>query len=152
MSVLKRIEEDYKKAFKEGQQTTVSCLRTLKAAIKNAEIQARHSLRDDEVLKVIASELKKTKESAEAFAKGGRAEQARVLDEQCALLAGYLPEQMSEDELKEIISGVITQTGAAGPADMGKVMGAVMGKVQERADGNTVRQLVQGMLADMAER
>lgn len=150
MSLKDRIEEDYKRAFKEGNSVTVSCLRSLKAAIKNAEINARHDSSDEEAVQVIGSELKKTKESLEAFEKAGRAEQASALRTQCAVLVAYLPEQLSDDALRQAVQEAITQTGATGPKDMGKVMGAVMGAVKGRADGNAVKAHVQELLKSMS--
>jgi hypothetical protein len=142
MAITERIEEDYKSAFRAGDHITVSCLRILKAALKNAEISARHALNEEEAQQVVARELKQTKESLEAFAKGGRAETAQALEAQAAILAKYLPEQLSEAEVKTAIAEAVASTGAQGPQDIGKVMGAVMGKTKGRADGNAVKRLV----------
>lgn len=146
MSLKDRIEEDYKQAFKKGQTTVVSCLRVLKAAIKNAEIAAQHDFSDEETQTVVASELKKTKESLDAFEKGGRAEQAAVLRSQCDVLLAYMPEQLSADALDAVIQRIIQDMQAASSADVGKVMGAVMKEVKGKADGNAVRQRVQAVL------
>ncbi|MFA6511601.1 MAG: GatB/YqeY domain-containing protein [Patescibacteria group bacterium] len=146
MSLKDRIEEDYKRVFKEGNANVVSCLRSLKAAIKNAEISAQHDYSDEEVVQVIGTELKKTKESLEAFKKAGRTEQVMILASQCDVLQVYLPEQLSDEELTKAVQDAITQTGASTPADMGKVMGVVMGAVKGRADGNVVKARVQELL------
>ena len=123
MNLKDRIEEEYKQAFKAGKQEAVSCFRSLKAAIKNAEIDARHDFSDAETEKVVAGELKRTRESLEAFKHAGRAEQAAVLGMQCDLLMTYMPEQLSADALQKIITDAIQTAGATSPGDAGKVMG-----------------------------
>lgn len=120
------------------------------AAIKNKEIEKRSELSDDDTVVVIASEIKKRKDSVEQFEKGGRPELAEGEKKEAETLMAYMPEQMSEDAIREEIKKAIASTGASGPKDMGKVIGAVMTKVKGKADGTLVSNLVKEELQKSA--
>jgi len=143
---------------------TMGTLRMLLSSIANKEIEKRSGiakqnenmsaeeldeksqLTDEEVQQVISSEVKKRREAAEAFEKGGRPELAQNEKEEMAVLRKYLPEQLPEEEIRKLVKEAIEQTGAASAKDMGKVMSASMPKVKGRADGNQVNAIVKELL------
>jgi uncharacterized protein len=141
MKLIERIEEDYKTAFKAHDDAHVSALRLMKAAIKNAEIEARHELSDEEIIVVLTREAKRRRESIVMYEQGGRAELAATEKIELDHIAAYQPAQMGDDELAAIVKTVITEQ-AATAKDFGAVMGAVMVKVKGQADGNRVAAAV----------
>lgn len=118
------------------------------SAITNEEVAGKEKkeLSDAEVITVLTREAKKRREAAEAFEQGGRADRAAAERAEGEVIAGYLPEQLSEDDLNKLIAETITAVGASGPADMGKVMGALKAKVAGKADGALVSTLVKAAL------
>jgi uncharacterized protein len=140
-----------KTAMKAGDARSVSTLRLVNAAFKNADIEARGQgkgpLGEDEMLALLQKMIKQRQESVELYDKGGRAELAQQEREEIAIIAGYLPKQMSEDEVKAAISAAIAETGAAGMKDMGKVIAALKGKFAGKMDFAKASGLVKGMLA-----
>jgi uncharacterized protein YqeY len=151
MSELKnRIRTDMTRALKARDELRTSTLRMVVAAITAAEVageQARE-LSDDEVQAVIASQAKKSREAAEAFAEGGRHELAEKETAEAAILAEYLPEQLSAEQVAEIVAVIVASTGAAddGMRTMGRVMGAVQSRLKGRADGRMVAAEVKRQL------
>jgi uncharacterized protein YqeY len=117
-------------------------------AITNEEVSGKEArtLTDAEIITVLSREAKKRREAAEAFGDAGRADKAALEKAEGEVIAKYLPEQMSEDEIKKLINAAIAQTGASGPADMGKVMGVIKSQVAGKADGGTVSGLVKAAL------
>lgn len=147
MTLAEKINEDLKTALKAGDQTKVSTLRMLKYAVSNAAIQkGKNGLEDGEILEVIQKSLKQHQESVDAFTKGGRADLAEKETHEAKILKGYLPPQMSEEELKGLIQAAIRELGVSGPSGMGPVMKKVQPQVKGRADGKTVSQLVSQLL------
>jgi uncharacterized protein YqeY len=140
-----------KNAMKAGDARQVSTLRLVNAAFKNADIELRGQgkgpLGEDEMLALLQKMIKQRQESVELYDKGGRPELAQQEREEIAIIAGYLPKQMSEDEVKAAISAAIAETGAAGMKDMGKVIGALKGKFAGKMDFAKASGLVKGMLA-----
>ena len=140
-----------KDAMKAGDARRVSTLRLVNAAFKNADIELRGQgkgpLGEDEMLALLQKMIKQRQEAIELYDKGGRAELAQQEREEIAIIAGYLPKQMSEDEVKAAISAAIAETGAAGMKDMGKVIGALKGKFAGKMDFAKASGLVKGMLA-----
>ena len=122
-------------------------LRMAESAIYNAEKRERRSYSDDEVGAVLAREVKTRRESVAAFRDGGREDLAVKEEAEIGILAGYLPEQLGEAEIEVLIRAAITATGAAGPRDMGKVMGWLSPKTRGRADGKAVSQAVTRVLS-----
>jgi len=141
-----RISDEMRAAMKAREQTRVSTLRMLMAAMKNTQVEKGHELSDDEVLEVVAREAKRRRESMEAFEKGGRAELVEKEGAELAVLEAYLPEQLGEDELGALVEEAIAETGASSPKEMGAVMKVVMGKVKGRADGAAVSAMVRARL------
>jgi uncharacterized protein len=122
-------------------------LRMAESAIYNAEKRDRRTYIDDEVAGVLAREVKTRRESIEAFRKGAREDLAAKEEAEIAILAAFLPEQLSEDQISTLVTEAIAATGAASPKDMGKVMGWLAPKTRGRADGRIVSQLVGKALA-----
>jgi uncharacterized protein YqeY len=140
-----------KTAMKAGDARRVSTLRLVNAALKNADIELRGQgkgpLGEDEMLALLQKMIKQRHESVELYDKGGRAELAQQERDEIAIIASYLPKQMSEDEVKAAISDAIAETGAAGMKDMGKVIAALKGKFAGKMDFAKASGLVKGMLA-----
>lgn len=118
------------------------------SAITNEEVagKEKRELSDAEVITVLTREAKKRREAAEAFENGGRADRADAERAEGEVIAGYLPEQLSEDDVKKLIAETIVAVGATGPSDMGKVMGGLKAKVAGKADGALVSSLVKEAL------
>jgi uncharacterized protein YqeY len=145
-----RIRADMTAALKARDELRTSTLRMVVAAINNAEVagsQARE-LSDDDVQTVVASEAKKRRESAAAFAQAGRQELADKETAEAAILADYLPQQLSADEVAAIVADAVASTGSAGQGmkAMGRIMGAVQPQVKDRADGAAVAAEVRRQL------
>ena len=139
--------DDLKTAMKSKDKLRLSVIRMVRAKIQNAEIEKRDVLNDDEVLKVIARDVKQHKESITAFTDGNRPELAEKEEAELVMLMEYMPQQMSKDEVVAIVKQVIEEAGATGPQDKGKVMGKIMAQVSGKADGKEVNQIVMDLLA-----
>ncbi len=146
MSLTSRIKDNLKKAIKEGTSLEVSVLRMLSAALHNEEIARGGELSEDEEIKVISKEAKKRRESIEAYQQGGRDDLVQKEKRELEIIKTYLPEQISEEDLRELVEEGIEKVGAQDLSDMGKVMGFVMPKVKGRADGERVKNIVEGVL------
>ena len=151
MSALKdRLRDDLNTALKSRDALRTSVIRMVLAAITNAEVAGKEAreLTDDDVLTVLSSEAKKRRESATAFDEGNRPELADKERAEAAILAEYLPEPLSDEEISALVAGVIEQTGAAGEGmkAMGRVMGAVSAQTKGRADGGAVAAEVRRQL------
>ena len=151
MSALKdRLRSDLTAAMKSRDELRSSTIRMVLAAITNAEVAGKQAreLDDDDVVAVLATEAKKRREAATAFADAGRTELADKERAEAGVLADYLPEQLDEAEIAEIVRAAIEQTGAAadGPRAMGKVMSVVQPQVRGRAEGGAVAAEVRRQL------
>ncbi len=144
--ILDKINTELVVAMKAKNAVCVSTLRMLVSAIKNKQIELGKELGDDEVVEVIFKNAKQHKESIAAYESAGRQDLADREKLELKILEKYLPDQMSEEEITKVVVEVISQTGALGVADMGKVIGAVMAKVKGRVDGNTVSKIVREKL------
>ncbi|MDR3588549.1 MAG: GatB/YqeY domain-containing protein [Negativicutes bacterium] len=149
MSVKDRLTEDMKQAMKdrEAGKLRLSVIRMARGSIKNVEIDRRKELSDDEVLDVLAKEVKLRRDAAEEFKKGNRQDLVDTVGQEIAVLMQYLPQQLSEAEVRALVHEAVAATGAAEAKDMGKVMAALMPKVKGRADGKLVNTLVKEMLS-----
>ena len=149
MSDLKsKLQSDLNDAIKSRNTVVAETIRMVLSAITNEEVAGKEKkeLSDAEVITVLTREAKKRREAAEAFEQGGRADRAAAERAEGEVIAGYLPEQLSEDDLNKLIAETIAAIGASGPADMGKVMGALKSKVAGKADGALVSTLVKAAL------
>jgi uncharacterized protein YqeY len=144
-----RLRADLTTAMKERDEVRVRTLRMVLTSVSNEEV-AGHSARqlsDDEVLKILGREAKRRREAAAAFAEAGRDAQAAAERAEDAVLAGYLPAQLGDEELAGLVAAAITAAGAAGPSAMGQVMKAVTPQVAGRAEGSRVAAEVRRQLA-----
>jgi len=144
-----RLRADLTDAMRSRDQVRLRTLRMALTAITNEEVagSAVHELSDDDVLKVLTREAKKRREAAEAFEAAGRADQAEAERAEGEVLAGYLPAQLSDEELAGLVAAAVAETGAVGLPGMGKVMKAVTPRVAGRADGARVAAEVRRQLA-----
>lgn len=147
MSLIDQLEQDMITALKQKEKTKLSVIRMIRDAIKKEQIVQKRTLTEAEVLQIISRELKQRNEALEGFQKAGRKELAEQQEKEIQILKSYLPEPLSEEELSKIVQQVIEEVGASSKADMGKVMRGVMSRVQGRADGKKVNQMVQQYLA-----
>ena len=146
MSLTGEIQQDVKAAMKERDRTRVGALRMLSAALKNGEIEAGRPLTEEEEQVVLRRQLKQREESAEAFRRAGRAEQAVSESAEAEIVRGYLPEPPSPEELDEIVDRAVQETGATGMKDMGAVMSRAMDLAEGRAEGRELAALVRNRL------
>lgn len=144
MSLKQDILSAQKEAMKARNTDTLSVLRLLGSAIKNKEIDLGRDLSDEEIVAVVSTLVKQSKDAQKEFEAAGRDDLAAQSTQEIAVLSQYLPPQLSEEEIRKEIQAVIDRLGEN--AQMGAVMGQVMQAVKGKADGNLVRQLVSGML------
>ena len=148
MSLKETLQADLNTAIKSRNSVVAETIRMVLTAITNEEVAGKEKkeLSDAEIITVLTREAKKRREAAEAFEAGGRADRAASERAEGEVIAGYLPEQLSEDDVKKLIAETIAAVGATGPADMGKVMGGLKAKVAGKADGALVSSLVKEAL------
>ena len=146
MSLKQRLSQERTEALRGGDKVRLATLRLLSAAVKNREVELGHDLDDEEFVQVAQREAKQRRESMEAFDRGGRSDLVAREREELDVLRGYLPPELSAGEIDAIVEKTIASTGASGPGDMGKVMGAVMAEVGGRADGKDVQARVRARL------
>jgi uncharacterized protein YqeY len=141
-ATMDKMKADMKAAMKSKEKEKLGTIRMLLSSLKNAEIDAGGELSEDDIIGVLSTEAKKRREAAQAYRDGDRDELADKEEAELAVVEEYLPKQLSDDEIAELVDEVIAQTGASTKADMGKVMGPMMGKVKGRADGSKVKDIV----------
>lgn len=148
MSIKESLRSDLTEAIRGRDEIVSSTIRMVLTAITNEEVAGKEArvLSDDEIITVLSREAKKRREASEAFDNAGRADKAALEKAEGEVIAKYLPAQLSVEEIKKIIADAVTSTGAAGPADMGKVMGAVKPLIAGKADGSIVSTLVKEAL------
>ena len=146
MSLKEQLTTDMKEAMKSHDKDRLAVIRMVRGAIRQQEIDGQKELSDEDVIAVMSKEIKMRKDSIEEFEKGGREDLIAKTQAEIDVLMPYMPAQLSEDEVRELVKAAVAETGAATPKDMGKVMGALMPKVKGRADGKLVNTLVRSML------
>lgn len=146
MPIKERIQDDLKTAMKTGDTQRREILRLLMSALKQVEVDRRVTLSDDDVTDILGSEAKKRRESIEEMSRAGRPDLAAQEQYELDVIETYLPEQLGRAEIEGIVSQVIAETGASGPRDIGRVMGAVMPRVRGQADGKLVSEVVRQKL------
>ncbi len=134
---------------KKAGRTKLDVIRLARSAIQNKEIELGRKPSDEEVLDILAREVRMRKESLPAYEKSGRGELVAKLKEEIAILMGYLPEQLSEADIEKLVREVIAQIGASGPRDLGRVMKETIPKVRGRAEGKTVNQVARRLLDEI---
>jgi len=147
MTLKEKIREALKAALKRQQGREVSTLRLLLSEIRYAEIAQQKPADDGKVLDVIGREVKRRRESIEAFRKGSRGDLAEQEEAELAILMSYLPKQMSREEIITAAREAMDMVGAKGPSDKGRVMGQLMPQLKGKADGREISDIISELLA-----
>lgn len=146
MSLLSRLNDDMKTAMKAKDKESLQVIRMIKSSIQNEQIKESHDLTEDEELTVLSREMKQRRDSLHEFEEAGRDDLAEKVKSEIVIVEKYMPEQLSEDDIRQLVQEAITQTGASSVKEFGKVMGAIMPKVKGKADGNQVNAIVKELL------
>ncbi|MEW9667360.1 GatB/YqeY domain-containing protein [Ammoniphilus sp. 3BR4] len=146
MSLLGKLNDDMKQAMKDKDKLKLSVIRMVKSSVKNEEINQGKELTDDQVLTLLNRELKQRRDSLQEFENAGREDLAEQTRAEIEVLLPYLPTQLTEEEIRQIVQESVEQVGATSKKDLGKVMGAIMPKVKGKADGTLVNKIVQELL------
>jgi uncharacterized protein len=146
--VIDRIDRDVKSAMKSGDATRRDALRLVLSSLRDAEKDARRPLTDDEAQTVLRRELKRRREAAQAFHDAGHADRAAAEESEAALIEGYLPAQLSDEDMEVIVESAIAKLGAKSLKDMGQVMREAMALAAGRADGKRVQERVRARLSE----
>ena len=146
MSYMGKIEKESVAAAKAKDKIRLSALRMMKTALHNKEIDLRRELTEAEFLQVIASMVKQRRDSIEQFEKGGRTDLVEKEQAELAVVQEFMPQQMSVEDIRQAIENAVSDLGAAGPKDMGKVMKALIPVVSGKADGKVVSDMVKARL------
>jgi uncharacterized protein len=147
LSLLERLNSDIKQAMKNKEKDKLSVIRMVKSSIQNEAIKTGNELSEDEELTVLSREVKQRKDSLHEFDKAGRQDLVEKIRTELQYVELYMPKQLSEEEVSEIVKQAISETGASSKAEMGKVMAVIMPKVKGKADGSLVNKLVQQHLS-----
>ena len=146
MSLFKKIQNDMYTAMKAGEKESTNTLRITLAKLKDKQIEKRDDLTEEEVIKIIQTLVKQRKESIELYVQGGRNELADIEKNEIALLKKYLPQMISENDIKNIVETVINEVGATSMSDMGKIMPEVIKRGKGLIDGRIAQKFVQESL------
>ena len=149
MTLADHLDEDLKQAMRDKDKVRLSVLRLVKAAVRNAEIDRRVTLGEEEIIGVLRREVKQRKESLLAIEGAGRDDLVAELNEEISILEEYLPQSLTEEQIQAIVRDVVQEVGAVSKADMGKVMPVVMKKISGQAEGRTVNRIVQEVLSTL---
>ena len=146
MSLMEKLTADMKEAMKQGEKERLSVIRLVRGSVRQAEIDGKKTLSDDEIIGVITKEVKMRRDSIEEFERGGRSDLVEKTQAEIAILMPYLPAQLSPDEVRQLVETAVAEVGATTAKDMGKVMGGLMPRVKGRADGKRVNEIVRSLL------
>ena len=141
-----KIFEDLTQAMKNQDKETLSVLRMVKGAMQLEEINVKHELTDDEMISVLAKQIKTRKESIEEFKKGNRQDLIDKTQSEIDILSKYMPEQLSQEEIEKVINDAFSKVNPTGPSDMGKIMGIVSPLLKGKADMSLVSKLIKEKL------
>lgn len=147
MSLQEQISAALKDAMRARDEVKMATLRLVLTAIKKREKEARSLLEDQEVISVITTQIKQRRESIEQYRKAGREDLAQTEENELQILQGYMPEQVSEEEISNTLDEIIAEVGAASMKDMGKVMKAAMAKLAGKAEGGAINAMVKEKLS-----
>lgn len=145
--IAQRLKDDIIKAMKAKDKDRLGVLRMMQAAVKQVEVDERRELEDADVLKILGSYGRKVKDQIKSYGEGGREELKNAAETELAIVAEFLPAELSDEELEKIVAECIAESGASSMADMGKVMKSVMPKTSGKADGSRVSAMVKKLLA-----
>ena len=148
MSLLSKLNDDMKTAMKAKEKETLQVIRMLKASLQNEQIKVGRDLTEDEELTVLSREMKQRRDSLTEFEKAGREDLAEKVKGEITIVEQYLPAQLTDEEIRQIVAAAIEKTGATSPKEFGKVMGLVMPQVKGKADGNQVNAVVKELLTE----
>jgi uncharacterized protein YqeY len=146
MTLQQRIESAMREAMLARDIRRTGTLRMAMAAFQNRRIELGRDLTDEDVIDVLSKQMKQRRESIEHFKAAGRDSMVQVEEEESAIIAEFLPQPLSEDELRDLVSAAIAETGASSPAELGKVMGRLAPQVKGRADGKALSEMVRAQL------
>jgi len=146
MSLKEKLQEDLKSSMKNKDTVKKSVVTLIRASIKQYEVDNRVELSDDEIVDLIAKQLKQRRDSLVEFKKANRDDLVSETESEIEVLKEYLPQQLSEEELNEIVKATISEVGATSMKDMGKIMAAIKPKTKGRADGKLINELVKNNL------
>jgi len=146
MQLKQRLYEDLKKAMKTKDEIRTRTLRLIISSIKTLEVEKMTEATDDDVFRVLSKECRKRVEAIEAYKKGGREDLVNEEQRELEIIKSYMPKQLSEEELKEIVKNAVEETGSSSIKDLGRVMKVLMPRVKGRADGKTVNNIVRQIL------
>jgi uncharacterized protein len=144
--MLSRIEQDLKAAMKASEKRRVSTLRLLLSALKNEKIKEQRDLTPEEIEAAIRRAVKQRKEAIEQYERGGRSDLVAAEREELAILEGYLPQALSDDELKDLLRGIIAEKGLSSSKDVGALMKEVMSRHRARVDGKRAQEMARTLL------
>jgi uncharacterized protein YqeY len=147
MSLQNEISSALKDAMRAKDEAKLASLRLVLTAIKRREKDVRRSLKDQEIISVISTQIKQRRESIDQYRKAGREDLARAEESELQVLQAYMPEQVSEEEMSQTLDEVIAEVGAVSMKDMGKVMKAAMAKLAGKADGRVINEMVKAKLS-----
>jgi uncharacterized protein YqeY len=148
MSLEEKLFSELAQAMKQKNSLRVNTLRLLKAAIKNRQVELQRKLEDNEILRVIGTQVKQRRDAIRQFHEGGRKDLVSKEEAELAILMSFLPEQLSPEAISQEVTSVIEELGAKDMKDMGRVMKAVMAKLAASADGRLVNEIVRKHLSD----
>ncbi len=149
MSLKQRLEGDLKDAMRQRDTLRRSVIRFIRSAVHNQEIADQKELDDDGIIGVLSSQAQQRRDSIEAFTQENRPELADKEKSELAIVLEYMPEQLSAEEITDLVKSAIDEVGAASPADMGKVMGRVMPHVKGKAEGRVVSTITSDLLRSL---
>ncbi len=150
MALRERLNDDLKTAMRAGDAPRRTVLRYLLSDIHNQEIEKKGEIDDEAITRLLGRQAQQRRDSIEAFRKGGRDDLVSKEEAELALIVEYLPQQLTDDEVRDLAAKAVADAGASGPQDMGRVMGALMPRVRGRADGKAVSAVVSEMLRQQA--
>jgi len=147
MLLAEKIAQDFKEALKAKDQSRVSCLRLLKASLKNEQVKKGHELKDEEIQTVVTSLIRKGQQAAAEFRKGNREDLASKEENEIKILYGYLPEQLSSGEIENILKEIISELSVSSIKELGKVMKVAMKRMGGKAQGKEVNEIARRLLS-----
>jgi hypothetical protein len=147
MSLKERLMSDLKDAMREGDQIRKDAIRMIRADIKNREIERQEEITDEEIIEIISQEVKRRREAIEMFEKAGRDDLVNKEKAQLEVILSYRPEQLSREEIEEVVQNIADDMNATSMRQMGPVMGRAMSKLKGRADGHVVNEVAREILS-----
>lgn len=146
MSLKGRLMEDLKSAMKSKEKVRKNVITMVRASVKQIEVDQRIEITDEDIIEIIAKQVKQKRDALEDFNKADRQDLVELTEGEIEILSEYLPQQLTEEEIDEIVKMAVDEVGANSSKDMGKVMGLVMPKVKGKADGSIVNRIVRQYL------